>query len=269
MKSQRKRALWALVPLCLLALACWLTILCSVREPARFEIERAWSKPDARHLLGCTDGGVDIANYAAFAAGYVVILAIVVAFFSSILGTVIGTAATMFGGKADRVLLRICDLVQAFPNFLLALAVLSAVQSPRRWHIAMVFLITTWAGFARLAVVMSRKLATADFVLAARSYGASRWAILTRHAIPHVLGPIAVQFGTVGAGVVLGESALSFIGLGPTDGISLGLLIEQGALGMLRAPHVLVVAVVAVVVTSGGFQLAAEGIRSWVQLERI
>jgi peptide/nickel transport system permease protein len=267
--SRRSGACFTFLPLCLLALASWLTILCSARQPARFEVERAWAAPDASHLLGCTDGGVDVATYVAFAAGYVVVLALVVAFISSILGTLVGTAATMLGKNADRVVLRICDLVQAFPNFLLALAVLSAVQAPKRWHIGMVFLLTSWAGFARLAVVMSRKLATADFVLAARAYGASPWAILIRHGIPHVFGPIAVQIGTVGAGVVLSESALSFVGLGPADGISLGLLIEQGALGMLRAPHVLAVAFVAVVVTSGGFQLAAEGIRSWVQVDRV
>jgi ABC-type dipeptide/oligopeptide/nickel transport system permease subunit len=64
--------------------------------------------------------------------------------------------------------------------------------------------------------------------------------------------------------VVLGESALAFVGLGPADGISLGVLLEQGALGMLRAPHVLIVSASAVAIASGGLQLAAEGVRRWV-----
>lgn len=266
--GRRTRTVMAVFPLLFLALVSWVTITLSHRLPGRYQVELAWARPSASHPLGCSDGGVDVATYTAFAVGYVVILALVVALVSSIVGTLLGTAVTLLGNRTDRLLLRICDLVQAFPNFLLALAVLSAVQTPQRWHIALVLLLTTWAGFARLAIILSRKLATADFVVAARAYGCSPWSILVRHAVPHVMGPIMVQIGTVGAGVVLSESALSFVGLGPADGISLGLLIEQGSVSMLHAPHVLVVAVVAVAATSGGFQLAAEGIRNWVQLEQ-
>jgi ABC-type dipeptide/oligopeptide/nickel transport system permease subunit len=211
---------------------------------------------------------VDVATYAAFAFGYVIILALAVAMVSSVVGTLLGAAASLVGNPVDRLLLRVCDLVQAFPNFLLALAVLSAVQSPQRWHIALVLLLTTWAGFARLSIVMARKLVAADFVVAARAYGCSTWTILVRHIVPHLLGPILIQMGTVGAGVVLSESALSFVGLGPADGVSLGLLIEQGAVSMLRAPHVLIVAVLAVAAASGCFQLAAEGVRRWAQSEQ-
>ena len=266
--ARRTRTVLAVLPLLLLSLASWVTIVLSHRVPGRYQVELAWARPSVSHLLGCSDGGVDVATYAAFAVGYVTFLALVVALVSSVFGTLLGTAATLLGNGTDRLVLRACDLVQAFPNFLLALAVLSAVQTPQRWHIALVLLLTTWAGFARLAIVLSRKLATADFVVAARAYGCSSWTILVRHAVPHVMGPILVQIGTVGAGVVLSESALSFVGLGPADGISLGLLIEQGSASMLRAPHVLAAAVVAVAATSGGFQLAAEGIRNWVQLEQ-
>jgi ABC-type dipeptide/oligopeptide/nickel transport system permease subunit len=115
-----------------------------------------------------------------------------------------------------------------------------------------------------LTAVLSRKLVVADFVIAARAYGASRTGMLFRHIVPHVLGPIAIQAGTVAAGVVIGESALAFVGLGPTDGISLGVLVEQGAVSMLRAPHVLIFSSVAVALASGACQLAAEGLRRWV-----
>ena len=72
---------------------------------------------------------------------------------------------------------------------------------------------------------------------------------------------------TSAAGVVLGETALGFVGLGPPDGVSLGSLLEQGTLAMLRAPHVLAVGVVAVMLVSGTLQLASEGVRRWVQVE--
>lgn len=267
--KQRTSCVVALLPLILLTCASWSIILTSGHEPGRYELRWAWAPPSLAHPLGCSDGGIDVARYTAFAFGYVVVLALFVAVSSSIVGTLLGAASTLMGEQTDKVLLRICDLVQAFPNFLLALAVLSAVQSPRRWHIGFVLLLTSWAGFARLAIVLARKLASADFVVAARAYGCSNWTILVRHVIPHLLGPILIQVGTVGAGVVLSESALSFVGLGPADGVSLGLLIEQGAVSMLRAPHVLTVAVLAVAAASGGFQLAAEAVRRWAQREHI
>jgi peptide/nickel transport system permease protein len=84
---------------------------------------------------------------------------------------------------------------------------------------------------------------------------------------PNVLGPVAMQLGSAAAGVVLGETALGFVGLGPRDGVSLGALLEQGTVGMLRAPHVLVAGTIAVILVSGSLQLASEGVRRWVVKE--
>ena len=110
-------------------------------------------------------------------------------------------------------------------------------------------------------------LSESQFVEAARALGLGSVAIVFVHVIPNLLGPVSVQIGTSAAGVVLGETALGFVGLGPPDGVSLGSLIEQGTLAMLRAPHVLTVGAVAVILVSGSLQLASEGVRRWVHLE--
>ena len=256
--------LWSVAPLVLLLAISWIAIALSHEDAGRFVLEHAWAKPSLAHLFGCADGGLDVAHFVVFAVGYVLVLALVVAALGAVVGTLFGAAASYIGGAAERLLLKTCDLIQAFPNFLLALAVLAAVERPKRWHIAAVFVLTAWAGFARLTTVLSRKLVVAEFVIAARAYGASRSTILIRHIVPHILGPVAIQVGTVAAGVVISESALAFVGLGPSDGISLGVLIEQGAVGMLRAPHVLLVAACAVAMASGACQMAAEGLRRWV-----
>ena len=253
-----------MAPLGLLLAVSWTIIISSSQRAGRFALEHAWSRPSLAHILGCADGGLDVAQFVAFAIGYVLLLALSVSILGAVLGTALGATASYLGGAIERVLIKTCDLVQAFPNFLLALAVLAAVEKPKRWHIGAVFVLTAWAGFARLTAVLARKLAVADFVVAARSYGASRVSILIWHIVPHVLGPVAIQVGTTAAGVVIGESALAFVGLGPTDGISLGVLVEQGAVGMLRAPHVLIVSSFAVALASGSCQMAAEGLRRWV-----
>lgn len=255
-----------MLPLLILTVCSWGIIGFSPQDPARFALNLAFAPPSAKHWLGCAAGGVDLLAYAAHSMGYVMALAAGVSGVSLLVGTLAGTTATLLGARYARWMLRACDLVQAFPGFLLALTVLTAVQMPNRWHIGLVLSLTTWAGFARLAVVMSRQVMAADFVMAARSCGASVGHVVLRHAIPHISGPLLVQMGTVAAGVVLSESALSFVGLGPSDGVSLGVLIEQGALAMLRAPRVLLVAVGAIMLTSGGFQLAAEGLRKFWQV---
>ncbi len=253
-----------MMPLATLLAVCWCAIAASSKDANRFVLGRAWAAPSRAHIFGCADGGLDVAHFVACAVGYVLVLALAVALLAAIVGTVVGAAATTMGGTAERLLLKTCDLIQAFPNFLLALAVLAAVEKPQRWHIGAVFLLTAWAGFARLTSVTSRKLVAAEFVIAARALGASHSSLLFRHVVPHVLGPVAIQTGTVAAGVVVSESALAFVGLGPADGISLGVLVEQGAAGMLRAPHVLIVAACFIAVASGACQIAAEGLRRWV-----
>ena len=167
-------------------------------------------------------------------------------------------------GAIERWTTRACDLVQSFPSFLLALAVLSAVRTPSRLYIGLVFCLTAWAPFARMAAAQAHVLSEAQFVEAARALGGSRPRVVFRHIIPNLLGPVAIQLGSAAAGVVLGETALAFVGLGLPDGVSLGALLDQGTVAMLRAPHVLAVSSAAVLLVSGSLQLASEGLRAVV-----
>jgi peptide/nickel transport system permease protein len=150
--------------------------------------------------------------------------------------------------------------VQAFPSFLLALAVLSAVRTPSRAHLAVVFSLTAWAPFTRLALAQTRILRSAGFVEAARALGQGKLRVLVRHILPNSLGVLAVQLGSTAGAIVVSEAALSFVGLGPRGGVSLGSVLEQGVACMLFAPWVMAVGAVAVMVTSGTLILAGRAI---------
>ncbi|MDF2696521.1 MAG: Dipeptide transport system permease protein DppC, partial [Labilithrix sp.] len=165
-------------------------------------------------------------------------------------GCPLGAAAAVLRGRAERATSRACDLVQAFPTFLLALVVLSAVRSPSRLHLGFVFALTAWAPFARLALAQTRVLRDQAFVEAARAIGVTPARVILRHLVPNLLGVVAVQLGGTGAAVVVSEAALSFVGFGARDGVSLGVVLDQGISAMLRAPHVLLVGAAAVFVTS-------------------
>lgn len=250
-----------LLPLSLLVIGVSLVVLLAEGDPARLHLARSWTGPSADHWLGFGDAGVDLGLLAAHATFRALLLAAVVACFGFVVGTGLGAGAGLRGGALERWALRACDLVQSFPTFLLALAVLSAVRVPSRLHIGVVFCISAWAPFARLALAQTRSLRESQFVEAARALGASSFRVVLGHVIPNLLGPVAVQLGTAAAGVVIGETALGFVGLGPPDGVSLGSLLEQGTLGMLRAPHVLAVGALSVLCVSGSLQLASEGLR--------
>lgn len=239
----------------------------AARSPTRLSLEMAWAPPSASRPFGSGEAGVDVLALVSHGTLRALCLAGAVTAFGFVVGVPFGTAAALAGGRRERFVLRLCDLVQSFPTFLLALAVLSAVRVPSRWHIGVVFCIAVWAPFARMALVQARAIAQAPFVEAARALGATRRRIVFAHVLPNVLAPVAMQLGSAAAGIVLGETALGFVGLGPRDGVSLGALLEQGTVGMLRAPHVLVAGTVAVILVSGSLQLASEGVRRWVVKE--
>jgi ABC-type dipeptide/oligopeptide/nickel transport system permease subunit len=120
----------------------------------------------------------------------------------------------------------------------------------------MVFAITAWAPFARLALAQTRVLRSAAFVEAAVALGLGRAAVVLRHVVPNLLRVTGVQLGSTAAAVVVSEASLAFVGFGPRDGVSLGGVLDQGVAAMLRAPHVLVVGALAVAATSAAMLVA-------------
>lgn len=246
----RRARLVRLVPLAALLCASVLLMVTRHAPPDRLDLPNAFAIPSGSSLLGHGEAGVDLMAVVPVAVARGTALALCVAVLGFALGAPLGASAALSGGWRERAVDRGCDLVQSFPSFLLALAVLSAVRSPNRVHLAFVFSLTAWAPFARLALAQTRVLRGAAFVEAARALGAGRVRVLVSHLLPNLMGPLAVQLGATAAAIVVSEAALSFVGLGPRDGVSLGSVLDQGVYAMLRAPHVLAVGSLSVFVTS-------------------
>lgn len=226
------------------------------RSPARLDPELSWAAPSSAWPLGCGEAGVDLLALVAHATQRGVLLAAGVALIGFFIGCPLGAAAGLLRGGFERAVSRACDLVQAFPTFLLALVVLSAVRSPSRAHLGAVFVLTAWAPFTRLALAQTRVLRDAAFVEAARALGGSRVRVIVHHLLPNLLGVVAVQLGSTAAAIVVSEAALAFVGFGTRDGVSLGSVLDQGVSAMLRAPHVLLVGAGAVFFTSVALMIA-------------
>lgn len=239
----------ALAPLAGVLLAASAVALSS-RSPTLLTPERSWSSPTWDRPLGSGEGGVDLLAVVGHASLRAVVLAAVVSLVGFAVGCPLGATAAVVRGRLERAVTRACDLVQAFPTFLLALVVLSAVRTPSRVDLGFVFALTAWAPFTRLALAQTRVLRDQAFVEAARALGVEPLRVIVRHVVPNLLGVVAVQLGGTGAAVVVSEAALSFVGFGARDGVSLGAVLDQGVSAMLRAPHVLMVGAGAVFVTS-------------------
>lgn len=177
------------------------------------------------------------------------------------LGIPLGAIAGYYGGKVDRFIMRLADVMFAFPDLLFAMGVMFALgRGLLNLFIALGFV--GWAGMARLVRGQVLQLKERDFVEAARAAGAPNWWIILRHILPNALGPMIVA-ATLGIpGAIIGEAALSFLGLGvqpPTA--TWGAMIYEGRGYLRTAPMLSVVPGVAIMLTVLAFNLLGDGLR--------
>jgi peptide/nickel transport system permease protein len=140
------------------------------------------------------------------------------------IGVIVGAAAGYFGGLVDDVLMRITELFQTIPGFVLAI-LLVAILSPGMETVIFSIAVVSWPPLARLTRAEFMSIATRDFVHAARCQGESALAIIIRHILPNAASPIVVATSLTVATAILIESALSFLGLGDPNDMSWGFMV--------------------------------------------
>jgi len=177
------------------------------------------------------------------------------------LGIAIGCAAALGGGVADVVLMRLVDLVLAFPRLFLLIAVVALLR-PGGWAIVLVLGCTTWMTIGRLVRAEILSLKRRDFVTAARAMGQRPLAILARHLLPNAVTPALVAAGLLVGDVILTEASLSFLGLGvPEPAPSWGKTIGDVTSGPYESWWVALFPGLAIALTVIAFNLIADGLR--------
>jgi len=230
-------------------------------DPLAIDLAHEYESPSWSHPLGTGDNGIDILSALLHGARLAAVVGLVVVAVSVLLGTLLGTFAGYYGRLADHAITGFADLVQAFPAIVLNIAVLALVARPGLIHLIVALAVNGWVLYARLARAETLSLKERDFVEAARALGVRTPDILARHVVPNLLGPLVIQ-ATTGLGVViLAESTLSFLGLGPGKAVSWGALLDQGTGVLLRFPHVALFSGGAIAVTVLGFNLTGDWLR--------
>ncbi len=175
--------------------------------PARF------TAPSVEHPFGTDNIGRDVMRRVGHGAGVSLIVSLLSVSVSVLIGTVLGEVAGFSGGWIDSVIMRLMDVMLAFPSLLLAIA-LVAIFEPGLRNAMLAIAIVNIPVYARLARSMAISIRNEDFVMAAESVGAKQGHILWQHVLPNSLAPLIVQ-ATLGLGTAVVETAaLGFLGLG-------------------------------------------------------
>jgi peptide/nickel transport system permease protein len=243
------------------ALAGFLAPWISPYDPQHLSLPEELCHPGRQHWLGCDVNGSDVFSILLYGARLSLGVGLSVTMISVFIGLLVGTYAGYFGGWRDSLLMRVLDIVFAFPGIILAIA-LASMLGPSKGNLVLCLSLTGWAGYARLVRGEVRSVRQLEFVEAARALGLSHTRIFVLYLWPNILSPLLVSATFGVAGTILAEASLSFLGIGaPPGSPSWGQLLSFGREVLIEAPHVAAFPGLAILTTVLGFHLLGEGLR--------
>lgn len=223
--------------LMLMILAALLAPALALHDPLRQDLEKDLIPHSADHLLGTDKLGRDVLSRTIYGARISLLVGGVTVALSLSIGLLLGSVSGYFGGWIDQSLMRMVDILMAFPGILLAIA-FTAVLGPGLNHVILALCLIGWTGYARLVRGEILSLREREFIQAARALGGRPRRIILRHLVPNLLPPLLIQATFGLAGAIVAEGSLSFLGLGvepPTP--SWGSMLNDGRQFLLVAPH--------------------------------
>jgi peptide/nickel transport system permease protein len=230
-------------------------------DPAAQSLFDRRAVPGGEYLLGADAFGRDILSRIIYGARVTLTVSVASVGIGVLVGGALGTLAGYFGGLLDTVVMRIMDVLLAFPYLLLAIIIVSAL-GPGLVNTVVAIGIWTVPAFARVARGSVAGIRERDFVDAARSLGARDGRIVGRHVVPNFVATLLVYASLYLAYAILMESALSFLGLGvqpPTP--SWAGMIASGRDYITSAPHIATIPGIAIALAVVGFNLLGDGLR--------
>ena len=230
------------------------------RDPLKQQLDGSLAGPSWSHGLGRDELGRDILSRILYGARISLGMALGACLIAAGAGVTVGLLAAYRGGVLEEILMRAVDVVLAFPGFLLAIAVVSAL-GPGIANVAIAVGVNTMPGFARIAHSTAHAVKETEHVAAALALGNSGPRILWRHILPNCLAPIVVQFTLrMGTVVVIG-SGLSFLGLGAQPpSPEWGAMLSTAREYLRTAPHLSLMPGLAILLLVLGWNLLGDGL---------
>jgi peptide/nickel transport system permease protein len=218
-----------------------------------------WPGADPQYWLGTDSLGRDVAAGIAHGTRVSLLIGASSAAIGLVIGTLVGAIGGFFGGIVDDLLVRVTELFQTVPSFLLVIVIV-AIGRPNVTIIALAIGIASWPTVARIVRAEFRTLRNADFVLAARSQGFSNTRIIFGEILPNALPPVIVTASVMVASAILIESSLSFLGMGDPNAVSWGSMIGAGRDSLRTAWYLTAIPGVAIVLAVLALNLLGDGL---------
>ncbi|MBC7107706.1 MAG: ABC transporter permease [Methanomassiliicoccales archaeon] len=231
-------ALISLIVLMILAICAIFAPLLAPFDPLKTDLSNKLAGPDGQHVFGTDELGRDILSRILFGLRYSLGIAIIVVIIAAIVGTLFGLLAAYYGGIVDLVMMRIVDIMLAFPSIILSLVIVGLFGGGA-FNLILALAATQWPSYSRLVRSTVLSLKTTGYVENAKVLRAPTHWIIGRHILPNAQGPIIVLIALDIGHTILFAAAISFLGLGiqpPTP--ELGLMIRSGVRYLTTAPHV-------------------------------
>ncbi len=226
-----------------------------------FDYDSLNAPPSQKHFFGVDSLGRDIFSRILMGARISLAAGFISVAVGALIGTVLGLVAGYYEGWADRVIMRLSDVLFAFPGILLAIGIV-AILGGGMANVIIAVAIFSIPTFARLVRGNTLALKHLTFIEAARSLGASNGTIILRHIFPGTISAVVVYFSLrIGTSIITAAS-LSFLGMGaqpPTP--EWGAMLDAARSDMMTAPHVALFPALAIFVTVLAFNLLGDGLR--------
>ena len=218
-----------------------------------------FATPD--HLFGTDSNGRDLFVRVLYGARVSLAVGVVATFVSLLIGVIYGATAGFLGGRVDNLMMRVVDVLYSLP-FIFFVIILMVVFNRNFILMFVAIGAVEWLTMARIVRGQTLSIRRKDFIEAAEAAGVSRLAIIRRHIVPNVVGPVIVYVTLLIPSVILAESFLSFLGLGVQEPLtSWGVLISDGANEMETKAWMLIFPATFMAVTLFCFNFIGDGLR--------
>ncbi len=252
---------------CALGFLAALVLLCGIGpklspyDQSQQDLELKATNPSMAHWLGTDPLGRDMLTRILHGGRVSLEVGLLATAVAAIIGVFYGMTSGLAGGRTDAAMMRIVDILYAFP-FINFVILLMAIVGREFWLIFVAIGAVEWLTMARVVRGQVLALKNLEFIIAARACGAGFWHIVWRHLLPNVMGPIIIYASLTVPGVMLLEAALSFLGLGiqPPDA-SWGVLIQEGAKSVESYPWLLLYPGIFFSATLLALNLLGDGLR--------
>ena len=233
----------------------------SPQDPFKIDLVNKLQTPSFDHWMGTDDKGRDILSRLIYGSRLSLTVGFVSVFFGAAIGIILGLLAGYYGKWIDTIIMRIVDVLLAFPGILLALAIISAL-GPSLINVMVavgVFSIPMFARIVRGSTLSVRKL---EYIDAIRALGATDLTIIIKHIFPNILSPVIVQATLRLATAILSAAGLSYLGLGAQPpSPEWGAMLSSGRDYLFSAPHIALFPGIAISTLVLGFNIFGDGLR--------